>query len=324
MRSQTIATGLGFVVMIVMSLIDYRVWKLLYKPIYGISIVLLVATLIFGTEEYGAKSWLVIPGVMGFQPSEFVKVGLIISLAAYLENVKEDLNQPLVLVKVLAFALLPVGLIMLQPDVGTAMVYMFFIIAMLFIAGIRWKYIISTAVAAVVSAPVVWMFLLPHQQKRILDFLNPTANITTTGYQYLQGEIAIGSGKITGKGLFQGSQTQFNFIPLKQNDFIFPVLAEELGFLGGFALIVLYGFLILRLYKISKESVDSFGSLLVIGYAAMLLFHIWENIGMTLGVMPITGIPLPFFSAGGTFQLLNLGMMGLALSVASHRNIKYF
>lgn len=144
--------------MIVMSLIDYRVWNFLYKPIYGISIVLLVATLIFGTEEYGAKSWLVIPGVMGFQPSEFVKVGLIISLAAYLENVKEDLNQPLVLVKVLAFALLPVGLIMLQPDAGTAMVYMFFIIAMLFIAGIRWKYIISTAVAAVVSAPVVWMF----------------------------------------------------------------------------------------------------------------------------------------------------------------------
>lgn len=323
MRSQIIATGLGFVAMIVVSLIDYRVWKLLYKPIYVISVALLVATLVFGVEDYGAKSWLNL-GFINFQPSEFVKLGLIISLAAYLEDVQEELNKPLVLIKVLAFALLPVVLIMFQPDAGTAMVYMFFIITMLFIAGISWKYIISSAVAVVVSAPVVWMFLLPHQRNRILDFLNPTENITTTGYQYLQGEIAIGSGKITGKGLFQGSQTQFNFIPLKQNDFIFPVLAEELGFLGGFALIALYGFLILRLYKISRESVDTFGSLLVIGVAALLLFHIWENIGMTLGVMPITGIPLPFFSAGGTFQLLNLGMMGLALSVAAHKNIKYF
>lgn len=324
MRSQTMATGLGIAGMFIVSIIDYRVWKLLYKPIYAISVALLVATLLFGTEDYGAKSWLSIPGIINFQPSEFVKVGLIVSLAAYLDDVKENLNQPFQLIKVLIFALLPVVLIMFQPDAGTAMVYLFFIIAMLFIAGISWKYIITTAIAGVVSAPIVWMFLLPHQRNRILDFLNPSENTTTTGYQYLQGEIAIGSGKITGKGLFQGSQTQFNFIPLKQNDFIFPVLAEELGFLGGFALIALYAFLILRLYKISKESVDTFGSLLVIGFAAMLLFHIWENIGMTLGVMPITGIPLPFFSAGGTFQLLNLGMMGLALSVAAHRNIKYF
>lgn len=325
MFSQKAATILGFVALAFLTAIDYRNWKILYKLIYIVSIALLVYTLIFGfgPRETDIKSWVSIGG-FSFQPSEFVKVAFIICFAAYLEEVGEELNNPITLIKVLAFGFFPIGLILLQPDMGTALVYIFIMIFMLFIAGIHWKYIAIALGVFLVLAPIIWLTLEDYQRNRIFDFLDPYSNPTGTNYQYIQGEIAIGSGKFFGKGLYQGTQNQFNFIPEKQNDFIFPVLAEELGFVGGFALLVLYLFMLLRMYKISKFSVDNFGSYMVIGVAAMFLFHIWENIGMTLGVMPITGIPLPFFSQGGTFQLTNLAMIGLILSVAAHRHIKYF
>ena len=324
MKAQTVATLLGFAVLIVLTLIEYRIWKHFYIPIYALCIVLLAATLIKGSgASIGSQSWLKI-GPIRFQPSEFVKVGLIISLSAYIENHYENINKPLVLLKVLIFAFLPVVLILMQPDAGTAMVYIFFILIMLFVSGINWKYIVSAVVAGVAMLPIIWVFLNTYQKNRILDFLNPTENATSSSYQFIEGRIAIGSGKLTGKGLYQGTQTQYNFIPEKQNDFIFPVLVEELGFIGGFSLIFLYGLILFRMYKISTESADVFGSLMVVGFAAMFLFHIWENIGMTLGVMPITGIPLPFISSGGTFQLINLAILGLVLSVSLHKNQRYY
>ena len=324
MKAQAAATILGFVGLIILTLIEYRFWKHFYIPIYIACIVLLGATLVLGAgADIGSKSWLSI-GPITFQPAEFVKVGLIISLAAYIEIHHENINQPLVLLKVLVFAFLPVVLILLQPDAGTAMVYIFFILFMLFASGISWKYIISAVVAGLASLPVLWVFLSPYQKNRILDFINPAENVTGSSYQFNEGRIAIGSGKFSGKGLFQGTQTQYNFIPAKQTDFIFPVLVEELGFLGGMALIGLYGLILFRMYKVSTESADVFGSLMVIGFAAMFLFHIWENIGMTLGLMPITGIPLPFFSAGGTFQLINLAILGLVLSVSLHKSQRYY
>lgn len=325
MRSQKAATILGFVALFIFTTIDYRNWKILYKLIYIVSIILLVATVIFGTGPSGTdiKSWLSIGG-FSFQPSEFVKIAFVIFFAAYLEEVGEDLNKPLVLVRVLAFGFFPIALILLQPDMGTALVYIFIMIVMLFIAGVHLKYIAIAVGAFLILLPIIWLTLEDYQKNRIFDFLDPYSNPTGTNYQYIQGEIAIGSGKFLGKGLYQGTQNQFNFIPEKQNDFIFPVLAEEFGFMGGFALLGLYLFILLRMYRISKYSVDAFGSYMVIGISAMFLFHIWENVGMTLGVMPITGIPLPFFSQGGTFQLTNLTMIGLILSVAAHRHIKYF
>ncbi len=326
MRSQRVATFLGFGVLLVLMIIDYRHWKYLYKLIYIASLMLLVATLIFGrgpTPSSEIRSWISIGG-FSFQPSEFVKIAFIISLASYLEEVKEKLNQPLTLFKVLVFAFLPIGLILMQPDTGTALVYIFITILMLFIAGIHWKYIVIAFLILLILAPIFWFTLEDYQKNRFFDFLNPDENPTGTNYQYLQGRIAIGSGQLLGKGLYQGTQNQFNFIPEKQNDFIFPVLAEELGFVGGLFLLGMYLFLLLRLYKVAKESIDLYGTLLVVGVSAMFLFHIWENVGMTLGLMPITGIPLPFLSAGGTFQLTNLTMIGLALSVAAHRKIKYF
>ncbi len=326
MSSQKVATMLGFGVLFVLSIIDYRHWKYLYKFIYILSVVLLIATLIFGhgpSPSSSIKSWLNIGG-FNFQPSEFVKISFIICLASYLEEVREDLNKPQTLIKVLVFAFFPIFLILRQPDTGTALVYVFITILMLFIGGIHWKYILAAVIVMLIAAPILWINLDGYQKDRFFDFLDPEKNPTGTSYQYLQGRIAIGSGQLTGKGLYKGTQNQFNFIPEKQNDFIFPVLAEELGFLGGLASFVLYLFMFSRFLKIAKESIDLYGTLLVVGIGAMFLFHIWENIGMTLGLMPITGIPLPFFSAGGTFQLTNLTLIGLILSVSAHRKIKYF
>ena len=227
--------------------------------------------------------------------------------------------MPFTLIRVLIFAFLPVGLILLQPDAGTAMVFIFFIAAMLFIAGVKWKYIGMALLTGLASLPLIWIKLDKYQKNRILNFLDPERDALNSNYQAIQGKIAIGSGKILGRGLFGGTYTQYNYIPAKQTDFIFAVLVEELGFIGGMGLIFLYLIMIQRFIKIARNSEDLFGSLMCVGIAAMYLFHIWENIGMTIGLMPITGIPLPFMSYGGTYQLTNLVCIGIVLSVGLYR-----
>ncbi|MDR7870605.1 MAG: rod shape-determining protein RodA [Tissierellaceae bacterium] len=320
LKSQTIAIFLGLFAILFLVLLDYEFLGKMYIPIYIVCNLMLVAVLIFGfgEDEWGARSWLKI-GPIVFQPSEFVKIGLIISLAKFIDNNKEKLNEPFTLLKILAFAGLPVVLILRQPDAGTALVFIFFIAMMLFVAEIKWKYIGMALVAGLAALPVLWLKLDPYQRDRIFDFLEPERNPIGTGYQALQGKIAIGSGKIFGRGLFEGVFTQFNYIPEKQTDFIFAVLVEELGFIGGMGLIGLYFLLITRMVRIAKNCNDLFGSLMVVGITAIFVFHIWENIGMTIGLMPVTGIPLPFISHGGTFMLINMIGIGICLSVGLHR-----
>lgn len=320
-KSQSIATGIGIVAILILVLLDYHFLGKLYIPIYVISNLLLIAVLIwgFGAEQWGADSWLKIGPVI-FQPAEFVKVGLVISLAKYIDNNKENINEPFTLLKILAFAFFPVILILLQPDAGTAMVFVFFIAIMLFIAEIKWKYIGYAFLAGLLSLPVLWFKLDEYQKNRFFNFLDPERDTSNTGYQAMQGKIAIGAGKVYGRGLFQGVYTQYNYIPEKQTDFIFAVIGEELGFVGGVTLIFFYFIMLTRLIKIARNSNDLFGSLMVVGFTSILIFHIWENIGMTIGLMPITGIPLPFISHGGTFQLINLVCIGIALSVGIHRD----
>lgn len=319
-KTQSIATVLGIITVIILILIDYHFLGKLYIPIYIISNLLLLAVLKFGIggNQWGADSWLKI-GPLIFQPAEFVKIGLIISLAKFIDDNKENINEPFTLLKVLAFAFFPVILILLQPDAGTAMVFVFFIAAMLFIADVKWKYIGYALLTGLLSLPVLWFKLDTYQKDRVFNFLDPERDTSVTGYQAMQGRIAIGSGKVFGRGLFEGVQTQFNYIPEKQTDYIFAVIGEELGLMGGLGLIFLYFVLLQRFIKIAKNSKDLFGSLMVVGIAAMFVFHIWENIGMTIGLMPITGIPLPFISYGGTFQLSNMICIGIALSVGIHR-----
>lgn len=319
-KTQTIATVIGLIALTLFVLLDYRLLGKLYLPIYVVSNLLLLAVLFwgFGSKTWGADSWLRI-GPIVFQPSEFVKIGLIISLAKFIDINKNNINEPFTLLKILAFAFLPVFLILLQPDVGTAIVFVFFIAVMLFIGGMKFEYFLYAVGIGFLSLPLLWLNLDTYQKNRIFDFLEPERDLSGSGYQAMQGKIAIGSGKFFGRGLFQGVYTQFNYVPEKQTDFIFSVLVEELGFVGGAALLFLYFVLLTQFVKIARQTKDMFASLMVSGFFAMFFFHIWENIGMTIGIMPMTGIPLPFMSYGGTFQLANLVCIGIVLSVGIHK-----
>ncbi len=323
LMKQGIATLLGTVIACGLMLVDYRIWRSYYPFLYGLSVVLLAATLLFGHGDttWGSKSWLAI-GPINFQPAEFVKIFLVICFAFYLEAHGDKINEPKELAKALVFAGFPVGLIMLQPDFGTAMVFLFFIAVMLFFSDVDWKYIFGAMGAGFLSLPILYARLDDYQKDRILDFLKPDANTSGSGYQAYEGRIAIGDGRLFGRGLYKGPQTQFNFIPTKETDFIFPVLVEELGFLGGAFLLLLYALLFYRLLSLTKLAKDKSGQLMIFGFLSILFIHIWENMGMTLGLMPVTGIPLPFISYGGTFQMVNLAMIGLCLSVRYHRSAK--
>ncbi len=326
LKTQILAFILGACAVVVLVLIDYEIYGYFYIPIYILSNLLLLAVLFFGfgADQWGASNWLRI-GPISFQPSEIAKFGIIISLAKYIDKNHEKINEPITLLKILIFAFVPVILILKQPDLGTALVFIFFILIMIFSAGLSYKYIMPFVALAVVGIIIGIIFLATslddynigdnYQIDRILMFLNPKLDPSGRGYQVLQSKIAIGSGQMFGRGYQQGVQNQYGFLPTKETDFIFAVIVEELGFIGGISLIMLYAILLFRLIKIAKNSSDMFGSLIVIGIMGMFLFHILENIGMTMGLMPVTGIPLPFISYGGTFMLVNMISVGLVLGV---------
>lgn len=322
---QVISTILGVLAIIFILAIDMDFIKRIYLIIYMVCIVLLVLVLFIGTgkEQWGSNSWIVL-GPLQFQPAEFVKIGFILSFSRYLEIHHDSLHKPKVLIKVLIFAFIPVFLILRQPDAGTAMVFIFIIAIMLFTAGVKLKYFVGTLIAGIASLPFLYLSLEDFQKKRILTFLDPEHDVSNASYQAIQGKIAIGSGKFFGKGFLQGSQSQYNFIPEKQTDYIYPVLVEEFGFLGGGIVIFLYGALLHRFVVLAQNSTQIFNRLIIMGFSAMFLFHIFENIGMTLGIMPVTGIPLPFFSYGGTFQLINLISVGLILSASIQKDALSF
>lgn len=322
-RTQLISTIIGFIAIGILCTMDLDVIKRSFWVIYGLSIGLLILTLLIGRglDAWGAKSWIYI-GSFSIQPSEIVKILLIFSFAAYLDKYKLTINEPKRLILSLIFVGFPVGLILLQPDFGTAMVYLFFIAAMLFVAGISWKWIIILLLAGLAAGFIIFTNLSGYRADRIENFLNPNRDTSGSNWQQQQGLIAIGSGMLNGRGYMKGTQSQYGYIPEKETDFIFSVLAEELGFIGAVVLIVLFAIVILRLVKIAKSSRNTFVTNMVTGIAAMLFIHIFENIAMTIGLMPVTGIPLPFLSSGGTFQLICLAEIGLALSASMQKSIK--
>lgn len=322
-KTQLISTIIGFITIGILCTMDLDVIKRSFRVIYGISIVLLILTLLIGRglDAWGAKSWIYI-GSFSIQPSEIVKILLIFSFAAYLDKYKLTINEPKRLILSLIFVGFPVGLILLQPDFGTAMVYLFFIAAMLFVAGISRKWILILLFAGLTVGFIIFTNLSGYRADRIQNFLNPNRDTSGSNWQQQQGLIAIGSGMLNGRGYMKGTQSQYGYIPEKETDFIFSVLAEELGFIGAVILIILFAIVILRLVKIAKNSRNTFVSNMVTGIAAMLFIHIFENIAMTIGLMPVTGIPLPFLSSGGTFQLICLAEIGLALSASMQRSIK--
>lgn len=322
--TQIVATALGFLAIFILSVMDFDLIRKVSLYFYILGNALLVFTLMRGVggKEWGADAWLRF-GSFGFQPSEFMKVFLILYLAQYLDSVKERINEPKVLLKSLVISFIPVALIGLQPDFGTAMVFVFFIILMHYTAGVRIRYFFYALGLGLLSLPLAWFVFSDYQKNRIRVLLNPESDVTGIAWQFNQGALAVGSGKFTGRGLFKGAQTQYDFISLKENDYIFAVLGEELGFVGAFFLIVLYTLLLWRLLSTAKRDDSVFGRTMIVGFAAMILIHVFENIGMIIGVMPITGIPLPYMSYGGTFQVINLVVIGLVFSYTTQRKMHH-
>lgn len=320
---QLVAFVLGIAAVLLLSLVDYNSFGDMHNIVYGITIVLLVSVLFLGTEIKGAKSWIDL-GPINFQPSEVAKIGFILAFAKHLEAKKDKLDSFKDVSISVAYIIVPIALIFVQNDTGTALVFIFISAMMLFAAGLNYKYIIGAIAAFIVSMPLMWFLLQPHQKNRIRTFLNPELDPRGSGYHVIQSKTAIGSGQFFGEGLFDGTMNNNGFIPERHTDFIFSVLAEELGFLGGILIIVLFTILLLRCIHIAKAAKDTYGMLISVGITAMFLFHVLENIGMTIGVMPVTGIPLPFVSYGGSSLVTNLLAIGLVLNVGMRRQVIRF
>lgn len=314
-RKQLIFSGAGIILMFAASFFDYRALKNWTGIFYIFACFILAAVLCSGPLIRGTSSWFSF-GFFNFQPAEFVKIIAIIILAKYLSRT-DDYSGDLKKIIVSGIYLsLPVLLIIFQPDFGSALVIAFVWFAMLFITGINKKYLALLLVSGLLLSALSWSYFLKDYQKdRIITFVNPQSDPRGAGYNVIQSIIAVGSGEIWGKGLGRGSQSQLNFLPEKHTDFIFAVIAEEMGFIGVLLVLGLFGIIFYRFFYIIKESQDNFGKLLVLGTAFTLMFHIVVNAGMNMGIMPVTGIPLPFVSYGGSSLISMLIMLGLTQSV---------
>ncbi|MGN0150600.1 MAG: rod shape-determining protein RodA [Clostridia bacterium] len=310
---------IGIVLMLLTCFFDYEQFKNLIKPIFIFCLAILILVLIIGvTGDWGARSWIRF-GSIGIQPSEIAKICFILTFSYHLSRVEDKINQPLVIFGLILHLAILVGLILMQPDMGSAMVFMFMFVTLLFVAKISYKYIIPVAAAGVISAPFIYKFVLSeYQQKRIQVFINPDLDPLNRGYNVIQSKIAVGSGQIWGKGYLHGTQNQMGYLPTKYTDFIFSVISEEFGFIGACLLVIALFIIIYRCFKIAQKADNSFGRYICVGVASMLLFHTFENVGMCIGLMPVTGIPLPFISYGGTAIVTNMVAIGLVMSVAYH------
>lgn len=316
---QSFAVVLGLVLMILISRFDYEQFKNLVKPIYIFALFILVIVLFFGvTGEWGARSWIRF-GSIGIQPAEFAKVCFILTFSYHLSKVQDKINKPLIILGLLVHMGVLVGLIMLEPDLGSALVFLFIFVCLMFTAKLSWKYIVPITALAIASLPFIYKYALSeYQQKRIQVFFNPDLDPLNRGYNVIQSKIAVGSGQLWGKGFLQGTQNQMGYLPTKNTDFIFSVVSEEWGFIGAVILVIALFTLIYRCLKIAQKADNSYGRYICVGVAAMFLFHVFENVGMCIGLMPVTGIPLPLISYGGTSVVTNMIAIGLVLSVNYH------
>lgn len=311
---------LGMCIALVISSIDYHLFEDFSYWMYGFLVVLLLAVLILGRRSMGATRWLNL-GLFNVQPSELMKIVIIITFARYFNRFHSvggltvrNLLLPLVILA------LPTALIMKQPDLGTSILVILIVLSMTFYIGVHWTAVVTFAL---VTIPVAWLgwakLLRPYQKNRILDFLDPERSRLGSGYHIIQSKIAVGSGGLTGRGFVQGTQSQLRFLPEQHTDFAFSVFAEEWGFIGCLVLIVLYMSLVLWGLTIARGCNDRFGGLLAIGVTAMLFWHIVINMGMVIGMFPVVGVPLPFFSYGGTSMITSMVGIGILQSISMRR-----
>ncbi len=303
------------------TLIDYRLLRAYTPFVWGIGVLGLLAVLIpgIGSTINGARSWISFPGGFTLQPAELAKISVIIGMAMLLAEARDKDSAPthIDVLKALAVALVPMALIMLEPDLGEALIISAAVIAIIGVSGAPSRWVIGLLLLGVLAGFVAVKAGVIHdyQVKRLQSFVNPSADPQQSGYQLRQSRITIGSGGIIGRGLFTGPQTNGRFVPEQQTDFIFTVAGEELGFLGSGFILLLFGLFFIRAFAIASRTTDIFGRLVCIGVIAWFAFQTFENIGMTMGLMPMTGVPLPFMSYGGSSMFANLVGLGLLQSV---------
>lgn len=320
-KVQAFAFFIGMIAIIIMLFIDYQTVGKLHWGVYVLSIGVLLLVYIpgLGVIRGNALSWIKVGNLMDLQTSEVAKIGFIISFAKFLENHEEDLNHPKTLIKIALFIAPFLLLIYKQPDFGSMLVFVSITGGMLLVAKWDWRYVGISVGAGVIAAANAGKFLSEKQMDRLFAFLEPENLSITANYHVNASKTAIGAGMVTGRGLFEGVYHKGDWLPVQETDFIFAVWCEETGFIGGAIVIGLFLLLLINLMKIAYQAKDKFGTYMVTGIVFMFMFQIFENIGMTMGLMPVTGITLPFLSYGGSSMITNMIIIGIALNVHMRR-----
>jgi rod shape determining protein RodA len=309
----------GLVLMWIVLAIDYHTLAHQVPLLYVASIVLLLITYLFGLSVFGSRRWIPVGGGLHIQVSEFVKLVIILLVARFLTDLRNDELEIREMLKLAGLVLIPAGLVLKQPDLGTSLTYVSVFVVGAFLGGLHWKYVATFAVVALLVVPIGYRFMPEYQRSRLISFMDPDQDPQGAGYQLIQSQIAIGSGGMTGKGITKGTQTRLRFLPVPYKDFIFSAWAEEQGFVGVVVLLSLYFMLLMRIVQNAQTAPDRLGMYICMGVASLLLSHILINVGMVAGLMPVTGIPLPFMSAGGSSIWSNFLALGLVNNVRLRR-----
>lgn len=316
---QVIWIGAGLILMYIVSSIDYHTLLGQVPVLYGGTIALLILTYLVGTTVFGAKRWISLPGGVLFQVSEFAKIVVVLLVARFLTELRTESLHWKDLLKLAGLVGLPMVLVMRQPDLGTSLTYVPVLAIGVFLAGLRWQYALAAGILALVLIPSSWFLLKDYQKSRIETFLDPSRDPKGEGYQVIQSKIAIGNGGMWGKGVTRGTQTKYQFLPVPHTDFVFAAFAEEHGFVGVVVILGLYFLLLMQIVQNAQTAPDRGGMFICMSISALLLFHLLVNVGMVIGRMPVTGIPLPLMSNGGSGMLSVFMMLGLVNNVRLRR-----
>lgn len=312
----------ALLMMLAVAMVDLRLWLRVAYGFYAVTMLLLIAVEVRGAIGMGAQRWIDL-GLIQIQPSEFMKVALVMALARYFNRrPAEDVRNPLKLIVPALLILIPAVLVLKQPDLGTATMLVIGGAAMFFLAGVRLWFFGAIFAAAAAVIPFGWRHLRDYQKERILSFLNPESDPLGAGYHSLQAKIAIGSGGVYGKGFLSGTQAHLSFLPERQTDFIFTILGEEFGLVGGLLLLALYAMVFIYGYAIAFSSRSHFGRLLAFGITTNMFLYVFINVAMVIGLIPVVGVPLPLVSYGGTSMLTVMFGFGLLMSVYVHRDVR--
>jgi rod shape determining protein RodA len=319
---QMIRFVFGVVILVTVAMIDLRFWMRLSYPIFAVALALVLAVDIVGFKGMGAQRWLDL-GIIQLQPSEVMKIALLLALARYFHGLTlDEVSRIKNLLIPLAMVGAPVALVMVQPDLGTAILLLIGGVAIFFAAGLKWRYFIAAGLTVLAAIPIAWERMYDYQKNRVLTFLDPERDPLGAGYHILQSKIALGSGGLFGKGFMAGTQSHLNFLPEKHTDFIFTMLGEEVGLVGGIILLSLYALVIGFSLSVALSARNQFGRLLALGIGVSFFFYVFINSAMVMGLLPVVGVPLPLVSYGGTAMLALMFAFGLLMNVHIHRNLE--